>query len=179
MQVILIDDVTELGNQGDVVKVADGYARNFLIPGKKAVIATPGALQDLDRRRARIQAQLEKRHAENQAKAEKINAIGTLKLEANAGEDGRLFGTITPKRLSEILTEQTGLSVERKDISADKPLNRIGEYTISVRFSARVSGSFQVQITGIIPEELQALPEADTAGEAHFADNFQVDDEDA
>src|SRR5579871_5976740 len=119
MQVILMKDVEILGDSGEVIQVSDGYARNYLFPQQLAVAATPGALRDLQRRRARIQAQAEKKHQEDMQKATLVNELESIVLQANSGENGKLFGAITTKELAAVVKEKTGLTVERKNISLD------------------------------------------------------------
>ena len=103
MQVILRKDVQNLGEAGDVVNVKDGYARNFLIPQNLAEVATKGALQNREQNIQRIKAKQEKLHQEALELAKKIEELGTIELSAKAGESGKLFGTITTKKLAEEL----------------------------------------------------------------------------
>jgi large subunit ribosomal protein L9 len=149
MQVILTKDVETLGDSGEVIAVSDGYARNFLFPQNLAIEATEGALKDLQRRIARVRARAEKKHQEDLDKAGKLTALEVITLQANAGENGKLFGAITTKELATILNEKTGLTIERKNISLDHPINRLGEYTLSVKFSAKVTGSVKIHVTPI------------------------------
>ncbi len=149
MQVILTKDVDTLGSHGDVVDVADGYARNYLFPKHMAVEATPGAMQDLQRRIDRIRAKAEKKHQDDLAKAEKINAIGLITLEANAGETGKLYGTITTKELSKVLQEKTGLEIERRNINVDHPINKVGSYTVFVKLSSKVSAQVGLEVRAV------------------------------
>ena len=111
MQVILKKDVQNLGEAGDIVSVKDGYARNFLLPQQMAEVATEGALKNREQNIARIQAKQEKLHQEALAIAEKIEKFGKLELSAKAGETGKLFGTITTKKLTEELAEKAGVEV--------------------------------------------------------------------
>ena len=117
MQVILKKDVQNLGEQGELVTVKDGYARNYLLPQNFAEIATKGALQNREHNLARIQAKQEKLHQEALAKAAEIEKVGTLELAAKAGESGKLFGTITTKKLCEELQAKAGIEVDRKTVS--------------------------------------------------------------
>lgn len=149
MQVILTKDVDILGSNGDIVEVSDGYYRNYLGPRNLAVIATKGALSDLDRKIARIRAKAEKKHQEDLAKAEKVNAIGLLSLEANAGESGKLYGTITTKELTKVLQEKTGYEIERRNVNVDHPINKVGEYTVYVKFSPKVSAQVKLQVKAV------------------------------
>ena len=109
MQVILKKDVQNLGEAGDIVNVKDGYARNFLLPQSVAEIATKGALENREKNLARIKAKQEKLHAEALETAKKIEEFGKLELSAKAGESGKLFGTITTKKLTEELQAKSGI----------------------------------------------------------------------
>ncbi|MDO5437020.1 MAG: 50S ribosomal protein L9, partial [bacterium] len=101
MQLILKKDVQNVGEAGDLINVKDGYARNFLIPNNLAEVATQGAMEARERNIQRIKAKSEKLHQEALAKAEKIEAAEVIELSAKAGESGKLFGTITTKKLAE------------------------------------------------------------------------------
>lgn len=149
MQVILMKDVESLGDSGEVIQVSDGYARNYLFPQKLAIAGTEGALKDLQRRRARIQARAEKKHQEDLEKAAQIEALESIILQANSGEGGKLFGAITTKELAAIIKEKTGLTVERKNISLDHPIHRLGEYNLAIRFSAKVTGTLKIHVVPI------------------------------
>ena len=113
MQVILRKDVQNVGEAGDVVTVKDGYARNFLIPQNVAEIATAGALKNREQNLARIKAKQEKLHQEALELAQRIEALEKLELSARAGESGKLFGTITTKKLAEELNAKLGTSIDR------------------------------------------------------------------
>ena len=137
MQVILRKDVQNVGEAGDVVNVKDGYARNFLIPQNFAEIATEGALKNREQNLARLQAKQEKLHQEALAKAEQIEKLGSIELSAKAGESGKLFGTITTKKLCEELKEKAGIEVDRKTVSLNAPINRVGEFTMLIKLTSK------------------------------------------
>lgn len=160
MQVILTKDVDALGSSGDVVQVADGYARNYLFPHNMAIEANEGAMRDLQRRIDRIRAKAEKAHEEAQAKAKQIEALGGLSLEANAGDTGKLYGTITTKELAEVLQEKTGLALERRNLNLNHPINKVGEYTLYIKISAKVSAELPVTVKAIKSKESFVLEEA-------------------
>jgi len=153
MKVILTKDLDTLGASGDVVDVADGYARNYLFPKNVAVEATDGSLADLGRRIERIRAKAEKKHADDLEKAKKVEAVGVITLEAKAGETGKLFGTITTKELAKILAEKTGQEFERRNINVDHPINKVGEYTLNVKISAKVSAHLKIDVKPIVTKE--------------------------
>jgi large subunit ribosomal protein L9 len=146
MDVILLKSVENLGEQGDVVRVSDGHARNMLFPRNMAVFASEGALRHQKSRLETIERQAKKRIAEDQAVASKIEAISPVIIKAAVGEEGKLFGTITPKELGRILTEKAGLEVDRRHLTIERPLNRVGAYDVSYRLSSFVEAKLVVEI---------------------------------
>ncbi len=147
MQVILKKDVQNLGEAGDVISVKDGYARNFLLPQNVAEVATKGALENREKNIARIKAKQEKLHQEALEKAAAIEKFGKLELSAKAGESGKLFGTITTKKLAEELKAQAGIEVDRKTISLNAPVNRIGNYTMLIKLTSKVKCELNVSVS--------------------------------
>ena len=147
MQVILKKDVQNLGEAGDIVNVKDGYARNFLLPQNAAEVATEGALKNREQNLARIKAKQEKLHHEALAKAEQIEKFGTLELSAKAGESGKLFGTITTKKLTEELLAKSGIEVDRKTVTLNAPINKIGNYTMLIKLTSKVKCELPVSVT--------------------------------
>lgn len=147
MQVILKKDVQNLGEAGDLVNVKDGYARNFLIPQNAAEVATEGALQNREQNLARIKAKQEKLHKEALELAEKIENFAELKLSAKAGESGKLFGTITTKKLAEELKAQSGIEVDRKNVSLSAPINKVGEFKMLIKLTSKVKTELKVTVT--------------------------------
>ena len=161
MQVILKKDVQNLGEQGELVTVKDGYARNYLLPQNFAEIATKGALQNREHNLARIQAKQEKLHQEALAKAAEIEKVGTLELAAKAGESGKLFGTITTKKLCEELQAKAGIEVDRKTVSLNAPINKVGSYTMLIKLTSKVKTELTVNVTAseILKEEIEEVAE--------------------
>ena len=147
MQVILKKDVQNLGEAGDIINVKDGYARNFLLPQGSAEVATKGALENREKNIARIKAKQEKLNAEAEEKAQKLSAYGTLNLSAKAGESGKLFGTITTKKLAEELAAETGIEIDRKSISLNAPINHIGDYKMLIKLTSKVKCEIPVSVT--------------------------------
>ncbi len=147
MQVILKKDVQNLGEAGDVINVKDGYARNFLLPQNFAEAATKGALENREKNIARIKAKQEKLHNEALEKAQAIEKFGTLELSAKAGESGKLFGTVTTKKLAEELAAKTGIEVDRKTITVNAPINKIGNYTMLIKLTSKVKCELNVSVT--------------------------------
>lgn len=147
MQVILKKDVQNLGEAGDLVNVKDGYARNFLLPQKVAEVATEGALKNREQNLARIKAKQEKLHQEALEIAKKIEELGKIELTAKAGETGKLFGTITTKKLSEELQAKTALEIDKKNITVSAPINKVGEYTMLIKLTSKVKTELTVVVS--------------------------------
>ena len=162
MQVILKKDVQNIGEAGDLVTVKDGYARNFLIPKNFAEVATEGALKNREQNIARIKAKQEKLHQEALAKAAEIEKLGQLELSAKAGESGKLFGTITTKKLCEELKEKANIEVDRKTVSLNAPINKIGEFTMLIKLTSKVRTELKIVVTAseIVKESVEETEEA-------------------
>jgi large subunit ribosomal protein L9 len=147
MQVILLEKVVNLGQLGDVVKVKEGYARNFLIPQGKARRATETAIKEFEARRA----DLEKAQADKLAAAQAVQArLGgvTVKVAAKAGVDGRLFGSVTNYDIAEALAKQ-GFEVNKAQIRMPQgPLKLVGEYPLAVALHSDVVAEITVSVVG-------------------------------
>ncbi len=157
MQVILKKDVQNLGEAGDLVNVKDGYARNFLLPQKVAEVATAGALKNREQNLARIKAKQEKLHQDALEKAKKIEEFAKLELSAKAGESGKLFGTITTKKLAEELLAKSSIDVDKKNITLNAAINKVGEYKMTIKLTSKVKTEIAVVVTAseVLKEELQ------------------------
>lgn len=167
MQVILKKDVQNLGEAGDVVNVKDGYARNLLIPRNYAEMATEGALKNREQNIARIKAKQEKLHQEALAKAAEIEKLGQIELSAKAGESGKLFGTITTKKLCEELKEKANIEIDRKTVSLSSPINKIGEFTMLIKLTSKVKTELKVIVTAseVVKESIEEEVEEPAAEE--------------
>ena len=163
MQVILKKEVQNIGEAGDLVNVKDGYARNYLIPKNYAEIATEGALKNREQNIARIKAKQEKLHQEALAKAEQIEKLGSIELSAKAGESGKLFGTITTKKLCEVIKERADIEIDRKTVSLNSPINKIGEFTMLIKLTSKVKSELKVIVTAseVVKESVEETEEAD------------------
>ena len=147
MQIILLDKVVNLGALGDVVKVKDGYARNFLIPSGRARRATQSAIAEFEARRAELEKVAAAKLAEAQALGEKLVAV-SLKLSQKAGVDGRLFGSVTNHDVSEELNKQ-GFKVAKAQVRMPNgPLKNVGDYTVSVNLHTDVTVDVAVTVLG-------------------------------
>lgn len=156
MKVILKQTIESLGDEGDVIEVKDGYARNFLLPKNLVEVATAGAMKNREQNLQRIQAKAEKLHQEALDKASKIEAIGSLEIEAKAGESGKLFGAITTKKLAELILDKTSIEVDRRNIILEKPINHIGEFELKAKLSTKVLATLKVTVNAseVIKEEI-------------------------
>lgn len=157
MQVILRKDVQNLGEAGDLVMVKDGYARNFLLPQNMAEMATKGAVANREKNLARIKAKQEKLHQDALELSKKIESLEKLELKAKAGESGKLFGTVTTKKLSEELNAKGGFDIDRKNITLDKPINKVGEYKMTIKLTSKVKTELMVIVAAseILKEEIE------------------------
>ena len=131
MQIILLEKVANLGQLGDVVKVKDGYARNFLIPQGKAKRATAANLEAFEARRAELEAKQAEILADAQARAEKLNGV-VVTIAQKAGVDGRLFGAVTNADIAEAIAA-SGVEVKKSDVRLPNgPFKAIGEYNVEI-----------------------------------------------
>ena len=147
MQVILLERVINLGQLGDVVKVKEGYARNFLIPQGKARRATEAAIKEFEARRADLEKAQADRLSAAQAEGEKLNGT-KVRITAKAGVDGRLFGSVTNYDIAEALTKQ-GFQVNKAQVRMPQgPLKAVGEHPISIALHTDVVAEVSVTVVG-------------------------------
>lgn len=147
MQVILLEKVVNLGNLGDVVKVKDGYARNFLIPQRKARRATQAAVAEFETKRAELEKAAAEKLAAAQAQGEKLNGL-TVQISQKAGVDGRLFGSVTNADIAEAVTKQ-GFPVEKAQVRMPQgPLKIVGDHAVSVALHTDVVVDVTVSVLG-------------------------------
>ena len=133
MKVLLLKDVYKLGRAGDIKKVADGYGRNFLLPQKLAVLATPGALKQVEKIRSQAEIRRTEQNSELQGLADQINGI-TVVFPAKAGETGKLYGSITTQDVANAIQEKTRFEVKKQQIDM-QPIRNLGEHTAYVRLT--------------------------------------------
>ena len=147
MQVILMEKVANLGELGDVVKVKDGYARNFLIPHGKAKRATEQNLKAFESRRAELEKAQNEQLAKAQEHGAKLEGL-TIQITQKAGPDGRLFGSVTNYDIVESLNKQ-GHEVERSQIRMPQgPLKQVGEFPIQIALHTDVTATIKVAVLG-------------------------------
>lgn len=144
-ELILLEDVKDLGQVGDVVKVADGYARNFLVPRKFAIPVTKGALKQVEARKLKLQQEREQRLAVAKALAEKIEALNIV-LPMAVGENDKLFGSVSAQVIADAVKEQ-GIEISKADVELDDSIRALGDYTIAIKLSSEVKANLKLQIT--------------------------------
>lgn len=131
MKVILKEDVKNLGLAGSVVNVADGFARNYLIPRNLAVEASAKNIKVLEQERKKIEEAAKKAKESAREISNRLSTV-TIQIQAKAGEEGKLFGSITNADISEALKKE-GFDIEKKKIVLDEPIKRLGSYTVNVK----------------------------------------------
>ena len=145
MKVILQQDVRGQGKKGQLVDVSDGYARNFLLLKKLAVIATAENLNTMKQQEKARKAQQAAEKAEAEALAKKLESL-TVKVAAKAGEGGRLFGAVTAKEISECLAAQHGLNIAKAKLVLDEPIKACGGYKIKAKLGYEIVGTVNVMV---------------------------------
>ncbi len=145
MKVILQQDVKGQGKKGQLVDVSDGYARNFLLPKKLAVIATAENLNTMKQQEKARKAQQAAEKAEAEALSKKLESL-TVKVAAKAGEGGRLFGAVTAKEISESLAQQHGLNIAKTKLVLDEPIKACGGYKIKAKLGYEIVGTVNVMV---------------------------------
>jgi len=156
MKVLLLKDVYKLGHAGDVKKVADGYARNYLIPQGLAILATAGALARAQSVRVAADTQRVALNTELGGVAAQLNGL-TLTFAARAGETGKLYGSITTGQIAEAIQARTGQTIDRRHVG-HQPLRELGEFRVPIRLTADLIP----QVTVLIQREGEAPPAAGT-----------------
>jgi large subunit ribosomal protein L9 len=144
VQVILNEDVPNLGRTGDVVKVRPGFARNYLFPRKLAIEANPKSLRAFEHHKRIAMGKREVRKTEATELKRKLEAL-TISIGAHAGEEGKLFGSVTNIDIERALREK-GFSVERRKIHLAEPIKQLGEFTVPVRLQPEVEASLKVEV---------------------------------
>jgi large subunit ribosomal protein L9 len=148
MKVILIQDVENLGSAGDIVEVAKGYGRNFLIPRNLAVVASTRNIKKLEHQKNMVEAKVRKESEKSGSLLEKVDGQEVI-VRANVGEEGKLFGSVTSADIAEELGK-LGFAIDRKQIVLDSAIKSIGEHRMKVRVS---SGLFAEIVVTVVPEE--------------------------
>jgi len=147
-QAILLKDVESLGKAGEAIDVSPGYLRNYLLPRKLAQPATAGALEEA-RRRAEVAERSAREAAERAEENASLLAKTVLTIQHRAGEDGKLYGSVTTKEIADAISEARGLRVDRKRIRLEDPIRELGTYMVEIE----VGGGTTARIKTIVAEE--------------------------
>jgi large subunit ribosomal protein L9 len=149
MEIILLEDIANLGELGEKVNVKAGYGRNFLIPQKKAVPATKENLVEFEARRAELQKLADEKLAAAKARAEQVNALDVT-IATKAGDEGKLFGSITNRDIVDAVVAK-GVEIEKNEVQMpDGPIRSLGEYQVAIQLHAEVTAELKV---GVIAEQ--------------------------
>ncbi len=147
MKVVLMQDVPNLGQTGEIKEVSGGYGRNYLIPKGYAVLATPGLIKQAEERAAAQQRRSQKARAGFEQIAERINGQ-TLRFDVRVGELDRLYGAITNADIAAKVQEQFGFEIDRRKIDLDDPIKRAGVYSVAVRLAPDLEPRLNVVVEG-------------------------------
>ncbi len=161
MEVILLQDVEKLGNRGQIVKVADGYGRNCLLPKKMAVAATPQNRKWVEQQRVRFLKLEAKERGDAQELAQLLEGV-SLRFTRKAGEKGALFGSVTAMDVADGLAAQ-GFNIERRRIHLDSPLKITGEYQVPVKLHREVTATVKVTVEGELEVPAAGTPAAEAS----------------
>ena len=164
MKVLLLKDVYKLGRAGDIKKVADGYGRNFLLPQKLAVLATPGALKQIEKIRSQAEIRRTELNSELKTLADQINGI-TVVFAAKAGETGKLYGSITTQDVATAIQEKTRFEVKKQQVDM-QPIRNLGEFTAHVRLTMDLVPEVKI----IVHREGEAIEETSATEEVPQAE---------
>ncbi len=159
MEVILKEDINKLGHRGDVVKVADGYGRNYLLPGKLAIEATIANKVVIEQMKASAIRKSAGEKAGADELGAKLNEL-VLTFERKSGDSGQLFGSVTSADIAHELEAQ-GFSIDRRKIHLEEPLKTVGEFHVPVKLHREVTSHVQVNVKSDAPERTEAAGQAD------------------
>lgn len=148
MQVILLDKIAKLGGLGDQVSVKAGYARNYLIPQGKAVMATKANIETFDARRAELEAKLAAGKAAAEERAAKLGELAAVVIASKSGDEGKLFGSIGTRDVAEAITA-AGVAVAKSEVRMGNVLRNTGDYEVVVQLHADVKATVQVQVVAL------------------------------
>jgi large subunit ribosomal protein L9 len=159
VKLILREDVPNLGQAGDVVTVRPGYARNYLLPQGKAIPATEGRIAEVEHHRRVVAERMERERRAQEAHRDRIQGIA-LSVEMLAGEEGKLFGSVTAAQIAELLAAK-GVEVDRRKIELAEPIKQVGSHEVSVRLFRDVVAKVKLEVLASNPAGTPATPSAD------------------
>ena len=149
VKLILREDVQGLGHAGDVVDVRPGYARNFLVPEGKAMLASAGKLREVEHLKRQIAEKIARELADHRALKDRIEKLGDVEVRAKVGEEGKLFGSVTVAQIAELLAGR-GIEVDRKRIDLAEPIKTAGDHPVTVKLHREVNATLRLKV---VPEE--------------------------
>ncbi len=148
MEVILLQDVKALGKKGEIVKVSDGYARNFILPKKLGLEATKQNLYDLNTQKAAEEKRQKEILEEARSFGKKLEEL-TINLSIKAGEGGKTFGSISTKEIAEAAKKQFNLDIDKKKLVLNDPIKNAGTYTVPVKLHPQVTAELKVKVEAV------------------------------
>ncbi|MBU0481925.1 MAG: 50S ribosomal protein L9 [Proteobacteria bacterium] len=154
MELILKTTIDTLGEEGDIVKVKDGYGRNYLLPQGKAVAATKSNLAILEKEKEVIEARKLAMKSDAESMAKKITGT-TVIIEQRAGDEDKLFGSVTSSDIADKLAS-LGITVDKKKINLDEPIKTLGEYMVSIKVGYQTNAEVKVQVVPLVKSEEEA-----------------------
>ena len=179
MEVILLKELRGRGGEGDIINVARGFANNYLLRQGYAVRATPGNLKQLEQKRKNIEKREEVRISDANALVEKLQDA-TVKITAQVGDEGQLFGSVTAPMIADAIAEQFGLEVDRRRVELGKPIKMVGTYEVPVGLYRDIKGNVTVIVGGDGMDEesaeaVEAFDEALEVAETPADETVEVD----
>lgn len=144
MKLILKEDVAKLGSAGEVVDVKDGYGRNYLIPQQKAVVATKGALRQIEEAKKQAERRAEMTVKDAKDLADRLETT-SVTIPVKTGEDDKIFGTVTNQQIADALAER-GIEIDRRKISLDQDVKTLGEYTATINLLSEIKPTIKVWV---------------------------------
>ena len=144
MQIILLENIPSLGKAGDLVKVSDGYGRNYLIPQKKAILATEKSLKVIEHQKRQVQQRIEKAKKDAEKLGQRIEKLSCT-FTKTVGESGKLFGSVTSMDIENYLKEN-GIEVDRKKVSLEEPIKNLGVFTVPIKLHPEVTTHLKVWV---------------------------------
>ncbi|WKY47732.1 50S ribosomal protein L9 [Eubacteriaceae bacterium ES3] len=147
MKVVLLENVKNVGNKGDIVEVKDGYGRNFLIKNKKAVMGSDENIKAANQAKADEAQKMEEERQEAQKLADTLGKT-EITITERAGEDGKLFGSVTNKDIAEKLEKETGIKIDKRKVELDSPIRNVGRIEVKVKTYQGITGNLTVLVKG-------------------------------
>ena len=146
MKVILTKEVSKLGQKDAVINVSDGYARNYLLPRKLAIIANGESLKRLEQKSKRMEAKIEKEKDKYRQIAEKLDQL-SVEIKADVGESGKLFGSVTSQEIASAVKDLIGIDLDKKQIMLEEPIKTAGKKDVEVKFASDIKATISVLVS--------------------------------